>query len=104
MLTSPLFAYRVSGSMASVCHPPGLLAPGLRIGESRADARSLHAEVDATYRVVGAKFGARAFAPNPALLQHVDAIGDMQRGLRVLLGHQNRGAALLNVLDGVEDL
>ena len=39
-----------------------------------------------------------------SVLEHIDAVGNAQRRLRVLFDHQDRGAALLDPLDRIEDL
>src|SRR5436190_2112648 len=65
---------------------------------------SRNAEIGLADVVVGAERCTRPLATDPSVLEHVDAVGDAQRRLRVLLGHEDRGAALLDPLDRVEDL
>ena len=62
-----------------------------------------HAQVDLPYVVILAELGHRPVTRHMAMLQHIGAVGDAQRRQSVLLGHQNRHAAVANLPNGIKD-
>ena len=60
-------------------------------------------QISPTNAVVVQQIGSRAFVDDLAGFQHVGAVGNGKRHLRVLFHQQNGGALLIQVLDDLKD-